>query len=167
MKLLTRWADAITEWCGVVAAICCVLLVALMFGLVVARYCFGAGSIAMQELTQWLHGTAFLLALGYGLKYNSHVRVDIFSQRWSKRKQALMELFGIFFFLLPLCVFWCWVSYDYVAISWAQHEGSNSGGLPGWFLIKTLIPISAMLLILQALAHAFRTWQIFKSEATA
>jgi len=165
MKFLIRWADAITEVAGNIAAVCCVLLVALMFVLVVARYCFGVGSIASQELTQWLHGTAFLLALGYGLKYNSHVRVDIFSQRWSIRKQALVELAGIFIFLLPLCIFWCWISYDYVAISWSQHEASNSGGLPGWFLIKTLIPLSAILLMLQALAHALRTWQTFKSEA--
>ena len=76
-----------------------------------------------------------------------------------------MEIVGIFIFLLPLCVFWCWVSYDYVAVSWMQREGSNSGGLPGWFLIKTLIPLSAVLLILQALAHAIRSWWIFKSEA--
>ncbi len=165
MKFLIRWADAITEVAGSIAAVCCVLLVALMFALVVARYCLGVGSIASQELTQWLHGTAFLLALGYGLKYNSHVRVDIFSQRWSMRKQALVELIGIFIFLLPLCIFWCWISYDYVAASWSQHEGSNSGGLPGWFLIKTLIPLSAILLILQALAHALRTWRTFKSEA--
>ena len=167
MKFLMRTADAITEWAGNNAAACCVLLVALMFTLVVARYCFGVGSIASQELTQWLHGTAFLLALGYGLKYNSHVRVDIFSQRWSKRHQALMEIIGIFIFLLPFCIFWCWVSYDYVATSWSQNEGSNSGGLPGWFLIKTMIPLSAILLILQALAHAIRTWQIFKSETNA
>jgi TRAP-type mannitol/chloroaromatic compound transport system permease small subunit len=167
MKFLIRAADTITEWCGNVAALCCVLLVALMFGLVVARHSFAVGSIAAQELTQWLHGAAFLLALAYGFKYNSHVRVDIFSQRWSKRQQALMEMVGIFIFLLPLCVFWCWVSFDYVAVSWAQREGSNSGGLPGWFLIKTLIPLSAVLLILQAFAHAVRTWQTFKSEAKA
>lgn len=167
MKFFIRWADAITEWAGNIAAICCVLLVALMFGLVLARYCFGIGSIASQEATQWLHGTAFLLALSYGLKHRSHVRVDIFSQRWSKRKQALVEIGGIIIFLLPLCIFWVWISFDYVAVSWAQHEGSNSGGLPGWFLIKTLIPLSAILLILQALAHAVRTWQVFKSETKA
>lgn len=162
---MIRTADTITEWAGNIAAVCCVLLVGLMFALVVARYCFGVGSIASQELTQWLHGTAFLLALAYGLKHNTHVRVDIFSQRWSKRNQARMEIIGVFIFLMPLCIFWCWVSYDYVAVSWAQNEGSNSGGLPGWFLIKTLIPLSAILLILQALAHAVRTWQIFKSES--
>ncbi len=167
MKFLVRIADTITEWAGNIAAVCCVFLVALMFGLVVARYCFGIGSIASQELTQWLHGTAFLLALAYCLKYNSHVRVDIFSQRWSKRRQALMEIIGIFIFLLPLCIFWCWVSFDYVAVSWSQSEGSNSGGLPGWFLIKTLIPLSAVLLILQALALVVRQWHALKSEASA
>jgi TRAP-type mannitol/chloroaromatic compound transport system permease small subunit len=165
MNLFVRLADTITEWAGTIAAVCCVALVALMFSLVVARYSFDAGSIALQELTQWFHGTAFLLALGYGLKYNSHVRVDVFSQRWSKRKQAVMELAGIFILLVPLCIFWCWISFDYVAASWAQHEGSNSGGLPGWFLIKTLIPLSAILLLLQAFAHAIRTWKMFKSES--
>jgi TRAP-type mannitol/chloroaromatic compound transport system permease small subunit len=164
MIFFLRLVDTINEWAGKIAAVCCVMLVFLMFGLVLADHLFDVGSVALQELTQWFHGAAFLLALGYGLKYNSHVRVDIFSQRWSKRKQAAIELLGIFIFLLPLCIFWCWVSYDYVAMSWLQREGSNSGGLPGWFLIKTLIPVSAILLMLQALAHAVRTWQQFKHE---
>jgi TRAP-type mannitol/chloroaromatic compound transport system permease small subunit len=167
MNFLLRLADAITEWAGKTAAVCCVMLVFLMFALVLAEQVFDVGSVALQELTQWLHGAAFLLAFGYALKHNSHVRVDIFSQRWSKRKQAAMELLGIFIFLLPLCIFWCWVSYDYVAMSWSQREGSNSGGLPGWFLIKTLIPLSATLLMLQAFAHAVRTWQQFKREPRA
>ena len=129
-----------------------------MFGLVAVRYLFNAGSIAAQEAVLWLHGSLFLLALCYALKHGAHVRVDVFSQRWSARTRAWVDVFGIAFLLLPLCVFMLWMSWDYVAASWGQREGSNSGGLPGWYLVKTLIPLSAALLILQGLAEGLRAF---------
>ena len=158
MQRLIRLADAACELAGRIASWLALGLVALVFGLVAARYLFNAGSIAAQELALWLHGGLFLLALGYAYKHDQHVRVDVFSQRWGKRARAWVELAGIALLLLPLCVFALWISYDYVAASWTQREGSNSGGLPGWFLVKTLIPIAFALLALQALAQALRAW---------
>ena len=59
--------------------------------------------------------------------------------------------------LLPLCVFIVAMSWDYVAASWAAREGSRDpGGLPGWYLLKALVPVSAALLLLQGLAETTR-----------
>jgi TRAP-type mannitol/chloroaromatic compound transport system permease small subunit len=82
--------------------------------------------------------------------------VDVFSQKFPPRTAAAVELAGIVLLLAPLCTFMLWISLDYVAASWAQREGSNSTGLPGWYLVKTLIPVSAGLLLLQGLAQALR-----------
>ena len=60
-----------------------VALVLLVAALVAARYLFSVGSIAAQEAVLWLHGALFLLAMSYALKHGAHVRVDVFSQRWS------------------------------------------------------------------------------------
>ena len=158
MRALIRFADATSELAGRIAAVLAAALVLLVFGLVAARYLFHAGSIAAQEAVLWLHGALFLLALGFALKHGAHVRVDVFSQRWSARRRALVELLGTLVFLLPLCVFLLWISLDYVAVSWEHREGSNIGGLPGWYLVKTLIPVSAALLLLQGLAEALRAW---------
>ena len=49
------------------------------------------------------------------------------------------------------------MSWDYVSVSWQVHEGSReAGGLPGVFLLKTLLLVMPLLLLVQALAGALR-----------
>jgi TRAP-type mannitol/chloroaromatic compound transport system permease small subunit len=156
MNALIRLFDGINEWAGKLAAWLCIALVLLMCVLVLARHAFDAGSIATQELVLWLHSAVFLLALGYALKHDSHVRVDVLSQKFSSRRKCVVECAGLLLLLLPLCVFIVYSSWDYVAASWAQNEGSNSGGLPALYLLKTLIPLSAILLGLQGLAQLMK-----------
>lgn len=147
---LSRWTDAALVWLVP-------LLVALCFGLVVARYLFALGSIAAQELVLWLHSLVFLLGSAGALRAGQHVRVDILQQRWSPRTRAAVEAAGHLLFLLPFLVFMLWISLDYVAASWSLRESSREpGGLPGVFVLKTLIPLSAGLLALQALAELLR-----------
>lgn len=161
---LNRWApllraiDALNEAAGRLAGVLAAALVALVFGLVLARYAFSAGSVAAQEAMLWLHAAIFLLGLGYTLKHDGHVRVDVFAQRWSPRARARTTLAATLVLLLPFCVFMLAMSWDYVAASWAAREGSRDpGGLPGWYLLKSLLPASAALLFLQGLALALRS----------
>lgn len=147
--------DAIGRACGWLA----LAMVGLVFALVLARYLFAAGSLAVQEAALWLHATVFMLGTAFALRHGEHVRVDIFQQGWSARGKARAELFGTLLFLLPFCAFMLWISLDYVVASWALREGSReSGGLPGVFVLKTLIPLTAVLLALQGLVLAWRAW---------
>lgn len=151
------WADALSGLAGRLAALMALALVALVFGLVVARYGLGMGSVAAQEAVLWLHAAIFLLGLSYALRHGAHVRVDVFLQRWSPRTRAWVEAGAGVLLLLPLCVFIVAMSWDYVAASWAAREGSRDpGGLPGWYLLKALVPVSAVLLLLQGLAETTR-----------
>ena len=155
-----RLADALSEACGRVAAVAAVALVLLVFGLVLARYAFGLGSVAAQEAVLWLHSAIFLLGLAYALRHGAHVRVDVFSTRWHPRTRAWVEFGAGLVLLLPFCAFIAWISADYVAASWTAREGSRDpGGLPGWYLLKALIPASAALLALQGLAETLRALQ--------
>ena len=154
---LLRAVDALTEAAGRLAGGLAIALVALSFGLVLARYALGVGSVAAQEGVLWLHSALFLLGLAYALRHGAHVRVDVFSQRWTPRTRARVELAGMLLLLLPLCVFMIAMSWEYVGASWATREGSrDSGGLPGVYLLKSLLPLSAALLMLQALAETLR-----------
>jgi TRAP-type mannitol/chloroaromatic compound transport system permease small subunit len=154
---LLRAVDAINDSAGRLAGAMAAALVALVFGLVLARYAFGLGSVALQEAVLWLHASIFLLGLGYTLRHDGHVRVDVFSQRWTPRARARMTVAGAALLLLPFCVFMLAMSWDYVAASWSAREGSRDpGGLPGWYLLKALLPVSAALLFLQGLALALR-----------
>jgi TRAP-type mannitol/chloroaromatic compound transport system permease small subunit len=128
------------------------ITVALTFAVVVARYVFGVGSLAAQDAIMYAHASAFMLAMSYALKRDQHVRVDIFYRAMRARNKAIVDMLGTILFLLPSCVLIIWMSADYVADSWRVWEASkDSGGLPGVFLIKSLIPLSALLLIVQAL----------------
>ncbi len=143
-------------------------VVLLTFAVVVLRYAFDQGSIALQDLVLWLHGAVFLVGASYALRHDAHVRVDILYQRCSPRGRAIADLFGTLVFLLPFCVLLVWISADYVASSWAVREGSkDAGGLPGVFLVKTLIPISGVLLGLQGVAVALRKLAVLRGGASA
>src|SRR5690606_26169254 len=75
----------------------------------------------------------------------------------SPRIRAWIDLLGTAFLLLPVCVFLIIVSWDYVAAAWRVREQSpQAGGLPWVYLLKTLIPLMAGLLILQGLAELLR-----------
>ena len=125
------------------------------FGVVVLRYAFQLGWIAMQESILYLHASLFLLGAAYTLKHDAHVRVDIFYRSFSARGKALVDLLGALFLLLPVCGFLLWISWDYMATAWSLREGSReTGGLPYVYLLKTLIPLSAALLILQGISQA-------------
>lgn len=128
-------------------------MVLVQFAIVVLRYLFNTGWIAMQESVLYMHACLFLLGAAYTLRHDAHVRVDIFYRDGSPRFRALVDLFGTLLFLLPVCGFILWVSWDYVAVAWELREGSReAGGLPGVFLLKGTILILAFTLLLQAVA---------------
>lgn len=128
-------------------------LVVLTFLVVVLRYVFDLGWIAMQDAINTLHAVLFLVAAAYTLKYDEHVRVDIFYQRLSRRGRAWIDFLGGLLVLIPVCVFIFWVSWVYVLESWRVYESSSeTGGLPGVYLLKSVILLMAALLIIQGLA---------------
>lgn len=122
---------------------------------VVLRYAFGIGSIALQESVTYMHALVFMLAAAYTLNADGHVRVDIFYAGWPARRQHWVNLFGSLFLLLPLAVFLLLASWGYVANAWARHEASAApGGLPIVYLLKSVILVLAAQLISAALARA-------------
>ena len=146
-----------SEWTGRVVAWLMLPMVAGTFIIVVLRYVFDLGWIWMQESIVWIHAAVFMLAAAYTLKRDEHVRVDIFYREMTPHRQAWVDAIGTVVFLLPVCTFLAVTSWDYVAVSWSIHEGSReAGGLPYPFmpLLKSLIPLTAVLLAVQGVADA-------------
>jgi TRAP-type mannitol/chloroaromatic compound transport system permease small subunit len=150
-------AEAFIDWSGRTVSWLSLLLVLVTFIVVVLRYVFDSGSIALQETTTYFHATIFLVGMAYTLQHDAHVRVDIFYSRLSKQGQAWVDLCGALFLLLPFMLFISWISWEYIVDSWAVMEGSReAGGLPGVFLLKSLILVMTSLLSLQALTQVAR-----------
>jgi TRAP-type mannitol/chloroaromatic compound transport system permease small subunit len=158
MEGLATRLDRVAEITGRGIAWLTLGMVLITFAVVVLRYGLQIGSIALQESVTYLHAIVFMLGAAYTLKHDSHVRVDIFYQKASPRIRAWTNLLGTLFLLFPTCAFIFLSSLDYVASSWSIHEGSReAGGLDGVFLLKTAIPLMALLLLLQGCSLAMRS----------
>ena len=157
LLLVARLFVALNEYIGRAVAWLSLFMVLVQFFVVVMRYAFGWGDIRLQESIIYMHAALFLLIAGYTLAHEGHVRVDVLHERFSKRTRAIVETIGSLFFLLPLCAYIFWSSMPYVIQSWAILEASREGaGIPAVFLLKTLIPVFALLLGLQGVANLLR-----------
>lgn len=154
LRTVARSIDTLNEKIGVVIAWLALFMVLLEFVVVLLRYVFGVGWISMQESVVYMHATLFMVAAGYTLRQNGHVRCDIFYAESSRRGQAKIDLIGTFVFLLPMCVVIFLTAWPYVMASWAVFEGSGEGrmGLPLVYALKTVILVFVVLLTLQAVA---------------
>lgn len=111
------------------------------------------GSTQLQELEWHLHTVLFLFCLGYAYVKGAHVRIDLVRDRLGPRTRAAIEILGILFFLLPFCALVIAYGTDFAASSFAQGEGSASGGgLAHRWIIKATLPIGVVLLALSGLA---------------
>lgn len=142
--------------CGLISLFT-LIMTALMFTIVVLRYGFDMGWVAMQESAMYLHAAIFLMGAAYTLKLDEHVRVDVFYRKFEPRNKAKVDLFGGIVFLLPLMTFILIMSWDYVAKSWRLMEASQAaGGLPILFVLKTFILIFAGTLFLQGVSEIIK-----------
>ncbi len=157
MIVLADRIDRLTAIIGRVAAWLALAVVLLQFALVVARYLFGLGSIWLSEAVIYAHATLFMGAAAWTLAAGGHVRVDIFYSEAGPRAKAIIDLIGALALLLPFALSLFALSLPYTARSWAILERSQeASGLPLVFLLKTLIPVFALLMALQGIAQAIR-----------
>ena len=158
---LSDHIDRLNTAIGRAASWCALGVVLIGFAVVLLRYVLGLGSIWLQESILYAHAGMFLLASAWTLQQGGHVRVDIFYANASPRTKAWVDLLGALLLLLPFCFAIVWFSLPYVERSWAILERSReSSGLPLVFVLKTLIPLLAVLLALQGIAQAIRAFSL-------
>ncbi|RYH11147.1 TRAP transporter small permease subunit [Tropicimonas sp. IMCC6043] len=135
----------------------CQWLLALIFVgqlvVVILRYVFGVGFIELQDAVAYSFAALVVLSLPVTQAMDAHVRVDIFRAAQTPRTRIWFDRVGIVAFLIPvfgLTIWWVWPD---IAYSWSIGETSvETGGLPGLFLVKSMLPLACGLMILQGLA---------------
>jgi TRAP-type mannitol/chloroaromatic compound transport system permease small subunit len=162
---LAERIDRLNAAIGRAAAWLCVFVVAVQFGVVLLRYGFGMGSIWLTESILYAHAALFMLAAAWTLREGGHVRVDVFYERAAPRTRAWIDLGGSLLLLLPFMLLLLWFALPYVLRSWTIFERSReASGLPGVFLVKTLIPLFALLMALQGVSQAIKAWDVLAGE---
>lgn len=164
MRALIVAIDRFTRICGRALAWLTLAMVLVSCAVVVLRYGFDIGSVALQESVMYLHAMVFLLGAGYTLQRDGHVRVDLLYRRFDPRRRAWVNALGTLLFLLPFCGYVLLSSWDFVSVSWRVREASTDGGIPAVFLLKSLIPAMAIVLALQGMAELLRAAMVLSGD---
>jgi len=163
---LARLIDALTERVGRLVIWLVLVATLISAGNALARYALGESANAWLEIQWYLFGAMFLLAAGYTLKHNGHVRIDILYNRFGPRGQAWIDLVGGLLFLLPMAVLLAWLGWPMFLDAWLSHEMSpDAGGLVRW-PVKLLLPLGFGLLALQGVAEVIKRLGVLIGRVT-
>jgi TRAP-type mannitol/chloroaromatic compound transport system permease small subunit len=149
LKITGKVIDALGHLCSLLM----VLMIMNVFYDVIMRYFFNDVSIGMQELEWHLFAAMFMFGIAYTMKEDAHVRVDVFYDTLSVKKQALVNIFGSLVFALPITLVILYYGWGYTFDAYQMGEGSaDPGGLPHRWIVRSVIPVSSLFLVL-AIIH--------------
>ena len=157
MKQLQILIDKVTNNIAYILSYMLILLIIIVFSTVFFRYVFSISYVILQELIMYIHALIFMLGISYTLKEKAHVKIDIIYNILTKENQNLVSSVGILLFVLPTSLFISYISLDMVFQSWRVLEGSSeAGGLNLVFILKSLIPITGILIFFQGLSELIK-----------
>ena len=153
---LSRLIDALNDRVGKFVLWLVLASVLISAGNAVVRKAFDTSSNALLEIQWYLFAGVFLLAAGYTLLNNEHVRIDVITSHLSDRKRAWVDVIGLTLFLLPFAVLTVSLSIPYFYQAFVSGEvSSNAGGLIRW-PVYLLIPVGFFLLGLQGVSELIK-----------
>jgi TRAP-type mannitol/chloroaromatic compound transport system permease small subunit len=156
LRWFARAADAVVDGVGRVGAWLVLFVVAALFGQLPLREWVGAGHILANDYGQIAHATVFMLGVAYAMRWDGHVRLDLFYQRMSRRARLLVDLAGTTLFVLPWIGIVLWFSWATTVRSVAVFEKFPETWSPGYWLFKVLLLVFGVLVTLQAFGHIAR-----------
>ena len=153
---LSRLIDRMNEWIGRWVAWLVLAAVLISAANAVSRKAFNMSSNAFLEIQWYLFAAVFLLASGYTLLRQEHVKIDVVSGRFSKRTQIWIEIVGICLFLFPFVYMIIKLAMPLVINAYVTNEmSSNAGGLIRW-PVFALLPLGLLLLGIQGISELIK-----------
>ena len=149
--------DSLNRWAGRLAAWIVPLLILELVYDTCARYMFNAPTEWSYDVSYMLYGAIFMLGAGYTLQKDKHVRIETFYEKASVRTRAIIDAAGYLLFFFPVMIALVWYGTGFALKSWKMLEVSgDSMWQPPIYPFKTLLPVAALLLLLQGLAQFVR-----------
>jgi TRAP-type mannitol/chloroaromatic compound transport system permease small subunit len=145
-----------------------IALIAVVVLNVTMRYLFDEGRIEFEEIQWHLYAIGFLIGLATCMDSDHHVRVDVFHDQMSLRSQAWVELYGLLLLFFPFVFSLLVFSLPFVAYSFASAEVSDAaGGLGYRWLIKSVLPLSMILLLIAGVSRLSRVGSFLFANSVA
>jgi TRAP-type mannitol/chloroaromatic compound transport system permease small subunit len=155
---LVRVIDTLSEWSGRLFAWMILPLVGGLTYEVLARYLFSAPTIWAYDMSYMLYGSHFMLGAAYTLLKGGHIRTDIFYQNWSRRTRGTVDALLYLLLFFPGMIFFFWMGTQEAWHAWEIGERSDaSPWRPILSPFKTVIPVSALLLLIQGVSELIKS----------
>ena len=152
MFKIDRAIDALNEKVGFYGSLLVLPLIGVVVFEVFMRYGFNAPTSWAFELTVYLYGVHYSIALAYALKHNTHVAIDVFEARLPAKPRLILRIFTNIALFIPTIGLLTYYTCAMAATSWHQWEHASSSWAPAIYPYKTLMAIGFVLLFLQGLA---------------
>ncbi|MCF8146854.1 MAG: TRAP transporter small permease subunit [Deltaproteobacteria bacterium] len=156
LKTVLKFLDNISEWSGRVFMWLIIPLTIVVVYEVISRRILGAAHIWAPEVTNYLYGPHFMLVAAYTLLHKGHVSIDIIYQKFSPRTRGILDIITYTCLFFPFCFIMLHQGILFAKTSWMMGETSGSAGMPVVPEIKTVIPVTFALLLIQGLATYIR-----------
>ncbi len=156
IKTLLKFLDGFSEWSGRIFVWLVIPLAILVVFEVISRRFFGAPHIWSTEVIDFVYGPHFMLAAAYTLLYKGHVRIDVIYEKFSPRTRGILDIITYMVFFFPFCIIVLYQGVIFAHTSWAIGETSDSAALRIVPLVKTVVPVSIGLLLIQGIATYIR-----------
>ncbi len=155
IRLYVQWVDTLNLWVGRLAMYLFFVMAAVMLWSTVSRAVFGAPVNWALEMSQFLLSAYFLLGGAYSLQQGAHVRMDLFYNRFSARRRAMIDavtLLAVIFFLVVLL--WGGISSTQYALQYNQKN--YSAWSPVLWPVKIAMTLGVFLMLLQVISQLFK-----------
>jgi TRAP-type mannitol/chloroaromatic compound transport system permease small subunit len=144
--------DNMNEWIGKLFSVMILALTFVVLYEVIMRKFFAHPSTWSYEVSRQTFGFYFMIVGGYALLYRRHVAVDIITSRFSRRVRSILEVICYVMFFFPFWGVMLWFGCKFAAVSWQQLETARDIFPMPLYPIKTIIPVGALLMLLQGLS---------------
>lgn len=153
-----RTIDAVSEVSGHIVSYLIIGLIATMVYEVVARYFFSSPTIWASDMTYMLYGSFFMLGAAYTLRHRGHIRTDFLYSNFPVRVQGIIDTIAYLLLFLPAITFFLWYGWQSFHSSWQLGERAiTSPWAPVIYPFKAVLPITAVLLILQGISESLKS----------
>lgn len=133
------------------------VLIVVIIVQVILRYVFGRGLVVLEEVQWHLYAIGIMIGFSYAIVHDSHIRLDLLQDRFSRRRKEKVEIFGILFLLMPMIIVILIHSWPFLYDSLRINERSDApmGLCCRWF-IKAFLPVGFIMMGLAAISRLVR-----------
>jgi TRAP-type mannitol/chloroaromatic compound transport system permease small subunit len=159
---VTNIIDRISIWTGRAAAwLIFPMFLVLVFEVLVRK--FHQPTIWANDIATMAYGTHFSLAAAYALSLQKHIRTDFVTQHLTLRTQIWLDIAQYLLFFLPGMAMFLWFSWEFAEESWFFKEQLITSWRPPAYWYKSVIPLTAALLLLQGLAEVLKCFKTLRT----